>query len=71
MLPSLSPRQKGERFWVHLHVSTPCSSGSPLKRFSPETVTDSDLQWETIMTAIPCYFGFSVKPDSASFELPN
>ncbi len=64
-------RQKGERFWVHLHVSTPCSSGSRLKRFSSETVTKSDLQWETIMTAIPCYFRFSVKPDSASFELPK
>ena len=43
-------KQKGERYWIHLHVSTPCSSGSPLKRFSPETVTASDLQWETIMS---------------------
>ena len=62
-------RQKGERFWIHLHVSTPCGSGSPLKRFSSETVTDSDLQGETIMTAIPSYFRFSMKPDSVSFEL--
>ena len=63
--------KKLEGHWIHMHVSTPCSSGSPLKRFSPDSVTASDLEWETIMTSVPAYFRFAVKPDSASFELPK
>ena len=63
--------KKSEGHWIHMHVSTPCSSGSPLKRFSPDSVTTSDLEWETIMTSVPAYFRFSVKPDSVSFELPK
>ena len=63
--------KKSEGHWIHMHVSTPCSSGSPLKRFSPDSVTASDLEWETIMTSVPAYFRFPVKPDSVSFELPK
>ena len=64
-------KKKSERYWVHLHISTPCSSGSPLKRFSADSVTTSDLDWEKIMSSVPAYFRFSVKPDSVSFELPK
>ena len=63
--------KKSEGHWIHMHVSTPCSSGPPLKRFSPDSVTASDLEWETIMTSVPAYFRFALKPDSASFELPK
>ena len=40
--------KKLEGHWIHMHVSTPCSSGSPLKRFSPDSVTASDLEWELL-----------------------
>ncbi len=28
---------KKQNFWAHVHVSTPCASGSPLKRVSEDT----------------------------------
>ena len=58
---------KKRGLWIHVHASTPCSSGSPLKRFSQDTVTVADAEWESIMSAIGDYFGFG---DSLSFELP-
>ena len=57
--------------WVHMHVSTPCSSGSPLKRFNPETETSVDREWLPIMSSIPEYFDFTAGLCSASFELPT
>ena len=53
-------------FHVHLHASTPCSSGSPLKRFSG-SVTEADLEWGDIISAVHLYMK---KADSSSFELP-
>ena len=63
-------RSKNEGRWVHLHVSTPCSSGSPLKNFS-QSVTDSDLDWEGIMSGVKDFLSLEPKPDCISFELPK
>ena len=54
-------------FWTHVHVSTPCSSGSPLKHLSKGEPTLSDLEWESIMSSVG---GFLRLGDSRSFELP-
>ena len=54
--------------WVHIHVSTPCSSGSPLKHLSTGDVTVSDLEWESIMQFDRCLF--EAGSFSKSFELP-
>ena len=56
-------RRKG--VWMHVHVSTPCASGSPLKNFS-RSVTESDYQWEPLMKAAAGYLKLG---DAASFEL--
>ena len=53
--------------WIHVHVSTPCSSGSPLKHLSKGDPTLSDLEWESIMKSVG---GFLRLGDSRSFELP-
>ena len=54
--------------WIHVHASTPCSSGSPLKGFTGDREpTASDVEWESIMKAIPTIME---KGDSRSFELP-
>ena len=53
-------------FWVHIHASTPCSSGSPLKHLS-EGVTDSDVEWSSIISSVGRYFDLG---HSKSFELP-
>ena len=53
--------------WVHVHVSTPCASGSPLKHLTSGEVTVSDLEWESIMKAVG---GFLSLGNSRSFELP-
>ena len=58
-------RRKGK--WIHVHVSTPCASGSPLKHLSSGDVTVSDLEWESIMRSVG---GFLALGDSKSFELP-
>ena len=58
---------KGENIWVHVHVSTPCASGSPLKRFSGDEPTLSDLEWESVMRSVSGYFKLG---NSRSFELP-
>ena len=57
-------RSKG--VWLHVRVSTPCSSGSPLKAFT-KTVTESDFLWEPIMRAAARYLKLG---DAGSFELP-
>ena len=53
--------------WVHVHVSTPCASGSPLKHLTSGDVTVSDLEWESIMKAVG---GFLSLGNSRPFELP-
>ena len=54
--------------WVHIHASTPCGSGSPLRNFNPDSVTDKDQEWDEIINAIGGYFKHA---DSCSFELPE
>ena len=53
--------------WIHVHVSTPCSSGSPLKHMTSGEMTISDLEWESIMRSVG---GFLSLGNSKSFELP-
>lgn len=61
-------RQHCKGLWVHVHASSPCSSGkSPLNRFSQDVVTISDVEWESIMTSISGYLALG---NSRSFELP-
>ena len=57
-------------FWIHMHVSTPCTSGSPLKNLSG-SVTQADTEWKVIMDAIPQYLEGNSLADSLSFELPR
>ena len=56
--------------WIHVHVSTPCSSGSPLKRFQSGECepTVADFEWEGIMRAAGKYLMLG---DGRSFELPR
>ena len=54
--------------WVHIHASTPCSSGSPLRNFNSDVVTEKDQEWIEIINAIGGYFKSA---DSCSFELPE
>ena len=58
---------KKKNVWVHVHASTPCSSGSPLKHFSSDEPTLSDLEWESIMRSVGRYLQLG---NSRSFELP-
>ena len=61
-------RQREGR-WIHVHCSTPCSSGSVLKRFSEsEHETESDVAWRGIILASERYLNLG---DSRSFELPK
>ena len=57
--------------WVHMHISTPCTSGSPLKNFSGNSDSQADLEWKVIIDAIPSYLEGKVLADSVSFELPR
>ena len=52
--------------WVHIHVSTPCSSGSPLKRFT-RTTTEADFSWEGLSKYALKYLNLGC---AGSFELP-
>ena len=54
--------------WVHIHASTPCGSGSPLRNFNPDSDTEKDQEWDEIINAIGGYFKHA---DSCSFELPE
>ena len=59
----------GHGFWVHVHVSTPCKTGSPLKRLNDNTLSDDEqVEWSKIMTCTPRYL---LKGDACSFELPT
>ena len=54
--------------WVHIHASTPCGSGSPLRNFNPDSVTEKDQECDEIINSIGGYFKHA---DSCSFELPE
>ena len=54
--------------WVHIHASTPCGSGSPLRNFNQDSVTEKDQEWDEIINATGGYFKHA---DSCSFELPE
>jgi hypothetical protein len=54
--------------WIHVHASTPCSSGSPLKNFGTGGLSEADVAWEGIMKAVPKYLTLG---NSRSFELPR
>ena len=56
--------------WIHMHISTPCSSGSPLKNFS-SSETEADREWESIMSGVVGLLKDECFPDSLSFELPK
>ena len=45
---------KNRGLWIHVHVSTPCSSGSMLRNFV-QRCTESDLEWEALMRAAEKY----------------
>ena len=61
--------QRGAYRWIHIHCSTPCSSGSPLKHLNQKVdATRADEEWASIMGAIEPYL---ILGDSKSFELPK
>ena len=61
--------QRSSHRWVHVHCSTPCSSGSPLKNLTQQVdETEADREWLGIMTSVEPYLIFG---DSRSFELPK
>ena len=62
--------QRKAGFWVHMHVSTPCTSGSPLRNLSGSASQD-DPEWKLIMDSIPQYLEGDSLADSVSFELPR
>ena len=62
--------QRKAGFWVHMHVSTPCTSGSPLRNLSGSASQDNP-EWKLIMDSIPQYLEGDSLADSVSFELPR
>ena len=63
-------QHRNEGRWVHMHFSTPCSSGSPLKHFN-EGETDADRAWTSIMSGALELVSSEPKCHSLSFELPK
>ena len=63
-------QHQNDRRWVHIHFSTPCSSGSPLKHFNAGE-TDSDRAWHSIMSGSLSLVSGEPKSNSMSFELPK
>lgn len=61
-------KRSGNGVWIHVHASTPCSSGSPLKGFNKESVTATDLEWRSIIQPACQLMQLG---DSRSFELPT
>ena len=62
-------RWKKQGLHVHVHISTPCTVGSPLKHFNKDS-DDSEVEkaWLEIMTCAPQYL---LLGDTRSFELPG
>ena len=58
--------QRGEFRWVHVHCSTPCCPGSPLKHLTDSSEPSaSDMEWLSIIQSVERYL---VLGDSKSFE---
>ena len=68
-----SKRQKGgvnglpKDVHVHVHLSTPCLVGSPLKHFSGHSA-DQEMQWCSIIQCASSYMSLG---STSSFELPK
>ena len=62
-------RWKKQGLHVHVHISTPCTVGPPLKHFNSGS-DDSEVErtWLEIMTCAPQYL---LLGDTRSFELPG
>ena len=55
--------------WKHVHVSTPCTFGSPLRHFHcDENEVESEETWREVMVHVTKYLKHS---SSCSFELPT
>ena len=55
--------------WKHVHVSTPCTFGSPLRHFHcDENEVESEETWRGVMSHVTKYLKHS---NSCSFELPT
>jgi hypothetical protein len=53
---------------LHVHLSTLCSSGSPLRRFAtPEQASELDASWDEHIAGAVSFMKFG---ESTSFELP-
>jgi len=53
---------------LHVHLSTLCSSGSPLRRFAtPEQASELDASWDEHIAGAVSLMTFG---ESTSFELP-
>ena len=61
-------RWKKQGFHVHVHISTPCTAGFPLKHFNPGS-NDEEVEavWLEIMSCASQYFEHGI---TRSFELP-
>ena len=53
--------------WIHVHASTPCSSGSPLKHFGTGGLSEADVAWEGYHESCK----YLTLGNSRSFELPR
>ena len=55
--------------WVQIHLSTPCSAGSPLKNFTKICEpSPADVAWDSMMRSAVHYLSLG---DACSFELPR
>ena len=69
-LKEVTHGRRGQGLLVHVHVSTPCKTGSPLLRFvdKAELTSEEQREWEAIMKASLSYLELG---DTRSFELPK
>ena len=62
-------RWREDGCWVHVHLSTPCSAGSPLKNFTKDyEPSPADVEWDSVMKSAGRYLQLG---DACSFELPR
>ena len=59
---------KKRDFWLHVHMSTPCTSGSPLRFFNHGGNEEVDVEWCEIIASVGVYFEHA---NGISFELPT
>ena len=61
--------QRNSGRWLHVHLSTPCSSGSPLKHLNQKREqTEADKDCHSTIGSAEAYLNLG---DSRSFELPK